>query len=137
MWFSTLAEEVVMAIGRLRVYVACLTRWDPVGDEAVMERKKFRDFRVGAETGTKRMTEHMLYDMCSGSRLFYEVEVESERVEGFVDVIGNEEQDDEERWEGMECEFCVATLQTWVDYVEEDEDGKKRVTREKLVELVW
>lgn len=136
-WFSALAEEAVRAIGKLRVYVACVTRWDTEGDEAVMERKKFRDYRVGGETGTKRMTEHMLYDMCSGSRLFYEVEVERGRVEGFVEVLGDEEQDDEQRWTGMECGFCVATLQRWVDSVEEDEDGKKRVTREKLVELVW
>jgi len=136
-WFTTLAEEGVTAIGRLRVYVACVTRWDPEGDEAVMERKKFRAYRVGEETGTKRMTEHVLYDMCSGSRLFYEVEVQSERVEGFVEVVGDEEQDDEQRWAGMECEFCVAMLQRWVDSVEEDEDGKKRVTRGKLMELVW
>ena len=34
-------------------------------------------------------------------------------------------------------EVCVATLQRWVDSVDEDADGKKRVTREKLIELVW
>lgn len=136
-WFATLGEEVVGAVGRLRVYVACVTRWDPEGDEAVMERKKFRAYGVGEGTGTRRMTEHVLYDMCSGPRLFYEVEVESERVEGFVEVAEGEERDDEQRWEGMECGFCVATLQRWVDSVDEDEDGKKRVTREKLAELVW
>lgn len=125
------------AIGKLRVYVACVARWDPEGDEGVMEREKFRAYRVGGETGTKRMTEHMLYDMCSGSRLFYEVEVESERVEGFVEVIGEEGQGDGERWAGMECEFCVAMLKRWVNSVEEDEDGTKRVTVERLMELVW
>ena len=70
LWLSTLAEEGLRGIGRLRVYVACVTRWDPDGDEGIMEREKFRAYRVGGEMGTTRMTEHMLYDMCSGSRLF-------------------------------------------------------------------
>lgn len=67
--------------------------------------------------------------------------MERGRVEGFFEVVGGEEHygDGEERWAGMECEFCVATLQRWVDSVDEDADadGKKMLTREKLVGLVW
>lgn len=138
MWFTTLPEEVLREIGRVRVYVACVTRWDPEGDERPKEREKFKEYGVGEE-GTGRMTEHVLYDVCSGRQLFYEVEVESGRVEGFVEVFGDEEHGDGGggRWGGVECEVCVATLQRWVNSVDEDEDGKKSVTREKLVELVW
>ena len=137
-WFTTLAEEVLREIGRVRVYVACVTRWDPEGDEVTKEREKFKEYGVGEE-GTGRMTEHVLYDVCSGRQLFYEVEVESGRVEGFVEVFGDEKHggDGGVRWGGVECEVCVAMLQRWIDSVDEDEDGKKRVTREKLVELVW
>lgn len=138
MWFTTLAEEVLREIGRVRVYVACVTRWDSAGDEFAKEREKFGEYGVG-EGETRGMTEHVLYDVCSSRQLFYEVEVESGRVEGFVEVFGDEEHggDGGGRWGGVECEVCVAMLQRWVDSIEEDEDGKKRVTREKLVELVW
>ena len=104
-----------------------------------VEREKFRAYRVGGETGTERMTEHMLYDMCSGSRLLYEVETERGRVKGFLEVVEDEEHysDGEERWGGMGCEFCVAKLQRWVDSVDEDADGKKMLTKGKSVGLVW
>lgn len=143
MWVSTLAEEAAREIRRLRVYVACVTRWDPKGDEEIMEREKFRAYAVG-EGDTRRVAEHVLYDVCSGRRLFYEVGVESGGVEGFVDSFG----DDGERMRGgeevvvgeTECGFCMGVLQRWVDSVDEDGDeegGEKWVTREKLVELVW
>lgn len=87
------------------------------------------------------MTEHVLYDMCSGRRLFYEVEVERERVEGFVETSGDVEErmqvDGGEAWEGQECELCMSVLRRWVGSVDEDNGGKKLITREKLVELVW
>lgn len=102
-----------------------------------MEREKCKVYKV-AEESTRGMTTHVLYDMCPGSRLFYEVEVESQRVEGFVEVDGDKEQNDgEERWGGVECEVCVAALRLWVDSVDEGVDGQKRVTRERLMELVW
>ena len=141
LWFAGLDEEVLGGIGRLRVEVASVTRWDLDGDEGVMERKKYREYGVGEVLGTRKMTEHILYDMCSGSRLFYEVEVESGRVEGFVEIFGGEEErmrvDGEEVWGADECAVCKAVLQRWIDSVDEDEGGKKCVTREKLVELVW
>ena len=88
------------------------------------------------------MTEHVLYDVCSGRRLFYEVGVEGGRVEGFVEVVEGEEehmQDGDDVTREDECGVCMAALQRWVDSVDEDDDegGEKRVTREKLVELVW
>jgi hypothetical protein len=63
-------------------------------------------------------------------------------VEGFVETFGGEDErmqvDGEgEVWGGEECGVCKAVLQRWVDSVDEDEDGKKCVTREKLVKLVW
>jgi hypothetical protein len=146
-WFATLPEEGLREVKSLRVYVACVTRWDPEGDEAFMEREKFRAYSVGEGTaGTGRVTEHMLYDMCSGSQLFYELDLEAESVEGFVEVC-DEDDGREENWAGTECAVCMGVLQRWVDSVDEgvdedeDEDmgmdGEKRVTREKLVELVW
>ena len=136
LWFATLPEEVVGAIGRLRVRVACITRWE--GDEAAMEREKLKAYEF-AEASTRRMTEHVLYDICSsGGRVFYEVGVEGGRVEGVVEGFGDGDREGMRvDGEGEECEVCKAVLQRWVDSVEEDEGGKKCVTREKLVELVW
>lgn len=144
-WFSTLPEEGLREVKNLRVYVACVTRWDPEGDEVFMEREKFRAYSVGEGTGgTGRVTEHMLYDMCSGSQLFYELDLEAGSVEGFVEVY---DEDDGLGLDlgGRECGVCMGVLQRWVDSVGEDEDmdtdmdmdGERCVTREKLVELVW
>ena len=143
-WVATLAEEALQEIKSLRVYVACVMRWGKDGDEVSFERKKCKAYEV-AEASTRRMTEHLLYDRCSGRRLFYEVEVEGGRVEGFVETFGGGEEDgeDEDMQDGDdvmgedECGVCMRTLQRWVDSVDEDEDGEKCVTREKLVGLVW
>lgn len=78
-WVKGLEEEAaVRSIKTLRVYVACVTRWE--GDEVGFERDKCRAYGVvevpGAGAGAKAMTAHVLFDMCSGSRVFYEVDLE-------------------------------------------------------------
>jgi hypothetical protein len=45
--------------------------------------------------------------------------------------------DGEGGWGGHECEVCMLVLQRWLDSVDDDEGGKKRVSRTKLEELVW
>jgi hypothetical protein len=45
--------------------------------------------------------------------------------------------DGEGGWGGTECEVCMLVLQRWLDSVDDDEGGKKRVSRAKLEELVW
>jgi hypothetical protein len=142
-WFATLPEEGLREIKNLRVYVACVTRWDPEGDEMLMEREKWRAYSVGEGTaGTGRMTEHILYDVCSGAQFFYELDLEAGSVEGFVEVYDEDEDDGLELdLGGTECGVCMGVLQRWVDSVDEDEDededGEKVVTREKLVDLAW
>jgi len=137
-WFKMLPSEAVREIRMLRVYVACVTRWR--GDEGFMEREKCKAYEV-AEAKTRRMTTHVLYDMCSGSRLFYEVDLEGEGVEGFVEVFGDERDGDgdgeEGVWGGDECEVCLSVLRRWLASVGYDEGGRKRVSRAKLEELVW
>lgn len=56
--------EAVREVKSLRVYVACVTRWDSKGDEVHSEREKFRGYGVG-EGATRKMTEHVLYNKCS------------------------------------------------------------------------
>lgn len=131
-WLKVLTNEAVREIRSLRVYVACVTRWK--GDEGVMEREKCKDYHVAAK-GTKMMTAHVLYDMCSGSQLFYEVDLERDSVESFVEVFG-EGHDTEEVWGGNECDVCMLPLHRWLDSVD-DTGGKKRATKAKLTELVW
>ena len=139
-WIKRLPDEAVREIMSFRVYVACVTRWR--GDEGVMERKKCEAYRV-AEAGTRAVTTHVLYDMCSGSQLFYEVDLEKESVESFVEVFDDERDgdgdggdDSEGTWGGDECEVCLSMLRRWLDSVD-DVNGKKRVTTAKLEKLVW
>lgn len=140
-----LEEEAVRAIRCLRVYVACVTRWE--GDEVGFEREKCDAYGVvqvpGASAGVKAMAVHVMFDMCSGSRVFYEVDLERKRVEGFVEVdeeastiVDDEDEEMEEEWGGNECEVCLAMLRRWLGSVDRV-GGKKRVTKAKMAELVW
>lgn len=63
-WFADMDGEAVREVKSLRVYVACVTRWDSKGDEVHSEREKFRGYGVG-EGATRKMTEHVLYNKCS------------------------------------------------------------------------
>lgn len=144
-----LEDDAVRAIRSLRVYVACVTRWQ--GDEVGFEREKCDAYGVvevpGASAGAKAMAVHVLFDVCSGSKVFYEVDLERRSVEGFVEVDVDEEastvvdedgmeEEEEEVWGGNECEVCMAMLRRWLGSVDRV-GGKKCMTRAKVAELVW
>lgn len=143
-WFKLIEDDAVRAIRTLRVYVACVTRWE--GDEVGFEREKCDAYGVvqvpGASAGVRAMAVHVMFDMCSGSRVFNEVDLERRRVEGFVEVdeeastVVDEDVMEEEVWGGNECEVCLAMLRRWLGSVDRV-GGKKRVTKAKMAELVW
>jgi hypothetical protein len=141
-WIRSLPEEAVGEIRLLRVYVACVTRWkdSSEGEKELrkMERAKCRGYGVADILGTKGMTTHLLFDKCSGRRLFYEVDLVQKEggVEGFVETREGCEEGGEKYWGGTECTFCMSVLRRWVNGVK-GVGGKKVVSREKLKELLW
>jgi hypothetical protein len=140
-WVRSLSEEAVREIKMLRVYVASVTRWkDSDGGKEVreMEVKKCREYGVANIPGTKATTTHLLFDECSGRRLFYEVGLEKGTVESFVETIaGREEKRKGEKvWGGVECIVCMTVLTRWLKGVGAV-GWRKVVSREKLMDLLW
>jgi hypothetical protein len=139
MWVRSLPEEAVREIKLLRVYTACVTRWkDSEGEREVkqMEMKKCKHYGVTDIPGTKAMTTHLLFDKCSGRRLFYEIDLaKGGVVESFVEMREGEGCE-EKYWGGVECEVCLEVLRRWVKGVG-GVGGKRVVGREKIRELLW
>jgi hypothetical protein len=141
-WVRSLSEEAVREIRLLRVYVACVTRWrDDEGGKEVkdMEVKKCKAYGVADILGTKAMTPHLLFDKCSGRRLFYEIDLaQGGGVESFVETVeGCEEKETGEKyWGGVECTVCMTVLTRWLNGVGVV-GGRKVVSREKMRELLW
>jgi hypothetical protein len=135
-WVRSLPCDAVREIRLLRVYMACITRWrDSEGGKELkeMEMKKCKEYGVTDNLGTKAMTTHLLFDKCSGRRLFYEAGLEKGTVESFVETIEGRE---EKYWGGVECPVCMTVLTRWLKGVGAV-GGKKVVSREKLKDLLW
>jgi hypothetical protein len=81
----------------------------------------------------------LLFDKCSGRRLFYEIDLaQGGGVESLVETVeGCEEKETGEKyWGGVECTVCMTVLTRWLNGVGVV-GGRKVVSREKMRELLW